>query len=130
LTRFRDYPAVVLRVSRGTVGRVAAVAVVVHLPTGSNAQADLVRKRQVRSSNLRVPWRNERLDFAQSRGSVALGCGLVRESDGTPLQLDSDTLIGRDFDGSPRSGHRASWRVLPKQNVAGSNPVSRSRLST
>jgi len=41
---------------------------------------------------------------------------------------ESDTLTGQVLLPNPRLGHTVQASVLPKQNVAGSNPVSRSNV--
>jgi hypothetical protein len=44
-----------------------------------------------------------------------------------PTEKMSDTLTGQIHVQIPRSCHCVRWPLLPKQNVAGSNPVSRSK---
>jgi hypothetical protein len=65
----------------------------------------------VREQTLKVP----------DLGTTLLGFRL-------PNRACSDTLTGHFLVPIPRLGHIVGTPLLPKQNVAGSNPVSRSKL--
>jgi hypothetical protein len=57
-----------------------------------------------------------------------VGLASVQPSDRTStIHACSDTLTGQVLVQIPRLGHTVQASVLPKQNVAGSNPVSRSK---